>query len=451
MGMSVFQKQSTTAVGRRPVGWMVARCGLLGLCVWGGMANPCEGAKPIRNVILCIGDGMGPGQVAAARCFKGANLFFETLPAVSPSVSTLNVYGGITDSAAAATAMATGRKVSNGTVSLAVPGDGVELQTVLEYFQLSGKRAGLVTTSYLTDATPACFGAHEASRYNSAGIASDYLNQTRPDVLLGGGATGLDRAVVEAAGYVVVSNAAALAELDAASSQPVCGLFGAGYLPFEYDGLGELPRLCEMTAKALNLLNAGTNGFILVVEGGLIDIACHGNDLERCIYETLALDATVEGVVAWAAGRDDTLVLVTADHETGGLVVTQDNGPRQLPDVVWSGGGHTATPVSLYAWGANAEFASGVTDNTQISGVAKRLVLEPGDFAGFQQLDPYVAVPQWAAASGSVYRVEYEPQLDAASWQVIGVVTAQNARVTLAHTNLVPQASGFYRMIPEAP
>lgn len=450
--MSVFREQSSTAaVRRRHAGRRVAGGGLLWLCVMVGMASPCEGAKPIRNVIVCIGDGMGPGQVAAARCFKGANLSFENFPFAATSVSTLNAYGQVTDSAAAATAIATGHKVSNGTVSLAVPGSGGELQTVLEYFQQIGKRTGLVTTSYLTDATPACFAAHETSRYNSGGIASDYLHQTRPDVLLGGGATGLDRSVVEAAGYAVVSNAASLAELDVESSQPVCGLFGAGYLPYEYDGMGDLPRLCEMTSKALSLLSAGTNGFFLVVEGGLIDIACHGHDLEHCVYETLAFDATVEGVVSWAAGRDDTLVLVTADHETGGLIVMHDNGPRQLPDVVWSSGGHTGAPVSLYAWGVNADRAARVADNTQIAGVAKSLALDPGDFVGFQQLDPYVAVPQWAAASGAVYRVEYEPQLDAAAWQIVGVVTAQSTRVSLAHTNLAPQASGFYRMFPATP
>lgn len=409
-----------------------------------------SGAVPIRNVILCIGDGMGAGQVAAAHCYSGSNLFFESFPYQS-WMTTGDAGGFITDSAAASTAIATGRKVYSGVISLALPGDAVELETLLEHFKKAGKSTGLVTTSYLTDATPASFGAHENSRFNSAQIASDYLCQTRPDVLLGGGYTGLDSATVSAAGYSAVTDRVSLAELNAAGIPRVCGLFGFGYLPFEYDGVGTLPSLSEMAGKALEVLNGDPDGFFLMIEGGLIDIACHGNDLPRCVGETLAFDAAVKKIVEWADGRGDTLVLVMADHETGGLAVTHDNGPGVLPDVLWTTTGHTGSPVALYGWGVNAYLAGRVSDNTQVASVARSRVPQPGESVGFERIATEYTTTLWATASGGVYRVEYAATLSPSAWHPCGTVTASSSRVTFVHSNTVHGSQGFYRMISEQP
>lgn len=411
-----------------------------------GWASP-GAAAPVRNVILFIGDGMGAGQVAAARCFAGTNLFFEGFPFQS-RMTTADAGGGITDSAAAATAMATGRKVSGGVVSLAIPGDGGELETLLEFFKSAGKRTGLVTTSYLTDATPACFGAHAGSRYDSADIASDYLTQTCPDVLMGGGNAGLDAASVAAAGYAVVTDRDALAALDAGLNPRVCGLFGEGHLPFEYDGLGSLPSLSEMTLKALDVLARDPDGFFLMAEGGLVDIACHGNDLARGVGETLGFEAAVRAAVAWAEGRDDTLVLVAADHETGGLSVTADNGPGALPGVAWSTTGHTGAPVALYGWGINAHRVAGVSDNTQVCAVARSRAPEPGEAVGIERLAPDAVQTRWATASGGVYRVEYAERLQPQGWQACATLTAAVLRLSFVHTNGAGAAQGFYRMVP---
>ncbi len=404
-------------------------------------------AAVIRNVILCIGDGMGPGQVAAARCYAGTNLFFEGFPYQS-RVTTDDAGGLVTDSAAAATAIATGRKVTSGVIGLALPGDAGELETLLEYFKKLGKSTGLVTTSYLTDATPAAFGAHDVSRFNSAQIASDYLNQTRPDVLMGGRITGLDAENVAAAGYTVVTDSASLAALDASLQPRMCGLMGWGYLPFEYDGLGALPTLSDMTVKALDVLGRDPDGFFLMIEGELIDIACHGNDLPRCIGETLAFDAAVRKIIEWAEGRDDTLVLVTADHETGGLSVTQDNGPGVYPEVQWATTGHTGVRVALYGWGVNAHLAGRVSDNTQIAGIARSRVPELGEGLGFERIAPEYTTTRWAVASGGVYRVEYSATPGLSAWQPCGIVTAESSRVTFVHTNTTRCMQGFYRMIP---
>ena len=404
-------------------------------------------ATQVRNVIVCIGDGMGEGQVEAARCYVGTNLFFESFPFRS-RMTTLDAGGTITDSAAAATAVATGRKVYNGVVSLALPGDASELETLLEAAKNLNKRTGLVTTSYLTDATPAAFGAHESNRYNATRIALDYLNQTRPEVLFGGGAAGLDAMTVSAAGYTVVSNRESLLSMRPSRLPYVCGLFGWGYLPYEKDGLGMMPSLSEMTAVALQVLQRDTDGFFLMIEGGLIDIACHGNDLQRCIGEVVAFDAAVKVIGAWCAGRDDTLVLVTADHETGGLSVLQDNGVGVVPDVRWTSGGHTDHPVPLYGWGVNADQVSHVRDNTQVFGVVSSQVSEAGEGLGIVRVAPEHIETLWATTNGGFYRVEFSETLNPPMWQSCGVVEASGPYETFVHTNPTSRTQGFYRMIP---
>jgi alkaline phosphatase len=145
---------------------------LLTFCVHAQASMP-------QNVIFFIGDGMGYGQIEATKDYfiDIETLSFESFPNQAQCI-TNNIYGGITDSAAAGSALATGFKVENGVISMEYPGDGSELLTLLEYAQGEGKSVGLVTTTYLTHATPATFGAHEPSRDNLSQIALDYLYQT---------------------------------------------------------------------------------------------------------------------------------------------------------------------------------------------------------------------------------------------------------------------------------
>lgn len=328
-------------------------------------------AKP-KNVIFLIGDGMGPEQVKAAAIYAyGApgTLSFELFP-YQGRLTTYSANSSIPDSAAAATAMATGFKVNNDVISMAYPGDGSELETLLEYYKSLYKSTGLVSTSYLTDATPAAFGAHEPTRSNTSAIAGDYLNQTQPNVLLGGGGNGMTTSEFASAGYTVVTDRAGMLALNTETVTKVSGQFGGGQMPYEYDGLQNLPHLSEMTATALSILDNDTDGFFLMVEGGNIDHACHSSDLARTIPEVSEFADAVQVAVNWAAGRNDTLILVAADHETGGLTVTANNGAGVLPSVTWGGaGGHTAANVPVYAWGVNAELISGVMDNTNMFGV----------------------------------------------------------------------------------
>lgn len=324
-----------------------------------------------RNVILFIGDGMGFEQVKAAGMYANGTegaLPFELFPHRAEA-RTNSADSSIPDSAAAATAIATSVKVNNGVISMALPGDGRELETLLEYFRDRGKSTGLVTTTHLTHATPACFAAHEPSRDNLAQIAGDYLHQTIPQVLLGGGGSGLEPISVSRAGYTVVMNREEMQSQDTETVVRLCGLFGTTHLPYESDGVGLLPHLSEMTSTAINILDNDPDGFFIVVEGGRIDHAGQANDLPRCIFEVIEFANAVKVARDWAEGRGDTLIIVTGDHETGGLRVIVNNGQGTFPTVSWATTGHTDEHVPVYGCGDHAELLQGVMDNTDLFGV----------------------------------------------------------------------------------
>lgn len=321
----------------------------------------------VQNIILMIGDGMGFEQVRAAGYYQnGAEglLSFEHFP-FQGHVTTLNAGGGVTDSAAAATAMATGVKVDNGVISQQIPGDHSELETVLEIATRRAASTALVTTTTISHATPAAFASHEPIRNNFEEIIADYLNASQPSILFGG-AQFIDPTTAEAAGYTVVEDYDGLSSLNTDSESMVWGQFGETQMPYEWDGVGNLPHLSDSVLAALDILDNDPEGFFMLVEGGRIDHAGHANDIQRNIFETVGLANAVQVVFDWVAGRTDTLVIVTADHETGGLEVLANNGQGVFPDVSWATTEHTAQIVPVYAWGVNAYLLNGVIDNTDI-------------------------------------------------------------------------------------
>jgi alkaline phosphatase len=323
-----------------------------------------------RNIVLLIGDGMGFEQIRAAGMYANGitgSLSFEELP-YKGSVNTLNARGELTDSAAGATAMAAGVKVDNAVISQQIPGDRAELETILEVAKQLGASTGLVTTTTISHATPAAFGAHEPNRANSAGIISDYLVGSRPNILLGG-AQFVDSVTAVTAGYTVIEDATSLFSLDTNIETMVWGQFGETQMPYELDGVGEFPHLSESTETALDILDNDPDGFFLMIEGGRIDHAGHGNDLQRNIFETVEFAKTAQVVIDWAAGRTDTLIVVCADHETGGLRVINNNDVGNFPDVTWETTGHTISDVPVFSWGVNAQELSGAIDNTDIYSV----------------------------------------------------------------------------------
>lgn len=405
-------------------------------------------AQTATNIILFIGDGMGVEHVKAGRMFKGANLVFETWP-YRGECMTRSASSSVTDSAASSTAMATGQKVNNGVISVMLPGNGQEIETVLEHFRSLGKRTGLVTTTSITHATPAGFGAHEASRGNTPGIASDYLNQTRPNVLYGGGGAGMTWAAAVAAGYTVVTDRVSMQALNPATVTNVSGQFGVGEMPFESDGMGALPRLAEMTASALSILENATNGFFLMVEGGRIDRAAHGNDIARCIGETIGFDDAIRFVATWATNGTDTLMLVTADHETGGLTVLADNGSNVLPTVSWSTGGHTAANVGVYAMGPGAERVAETNDNTDIYRILRYATVDVRPAVATSAQPASGAGIQWEVRPGDVYTLQSKDVLGEAKWTHVTTLTATQWFVETTDTNPPAGPSRFYRLNAE--
>lgn len=328
------------------------------------------------SIILIIGDGMGFNHVSAISKFvtgSDGNTAFQLFP-VKTQVTTNSLGGGVTDSAAAATAYATGVKVRNGRISMT--GSGVQLETILEYAKRFGKSTGLVTTTYITHATPAAFGAHVKSRDDYAAIGRDLFQESKPQVLLGGGGPGVSIDSARNAGYSVVTTAEELDALEITENTPlfVSGQFGTSHMPYAYDANTLYPDLSTMALKAVQLLAYNPNGFFLMVEAGRIDHASHARDLTRMIYEGNELNDTVNALAAWAEehDRNDVLIVVTADHETGGLTDAIEGLAEGIipeeSDRFWSTSGHTGVPVPLYAWGNNADlFDVPLLDNTEVS------------------------------------------------------------------------------------
>ena len=318
-----------------------------------------------KNIIFMIGDGMGFEQVKAAGMYlngqEGA-LPFESLP-VRGEVMTKSADSAVTDSAAAATAMATGIKVNNQVVSIALPGDGKDLKTFVEFFKEYGKLTGILTNSYLNDATPACFSGHARKRGDFEELSRDMMRNVHPDLLFGGGCRGMSVNILKDAGYDVATDFKSMEAL-APDSKYWAGLFGDSILPFEKGGdFSSRPHLSQMVEKALLLLD-NEKGFFIMIEGGLIDKVGHGNDIEKNIGETVEFGNAVKTVLDWAKGRNDTLVIVTADHETGGLTVIKNNGKGNYPEVTWKDKGHSGINVPLYAWGESSDAFGKTMDNT---------------------------------------------------------------------------------------
>lgn len=365
--------------------------GAMGACLaLSAAAATYAHAEAPKNVILFVGDGMGAEQVkAAGYYFNGASGLFNFEQFTHSAWMTHNnLAGTVTDSAASATAMATGTKVNDGVIS--VDGSGNPLTTLLEMFHDAGKRTGLVTTSYMTDATPAAFGAHNVSRANSADIAGDYFDaQHKPNVLFGSTRTGFDAAAAASAGYTVASNRAQLQAINTASTTFAAGVFPAdvatGGFGYAYDNPGYYasnPFLHEMTQTALDILDNDADGFFLLVENELTDASGHqavgsANKVERNIHEVGQLALAVQKAIDFAATHPDTLILVTADHETGAFTANQNNGQLVLPTVVSGSNQHQATWVPVWAMGPNAGHVTGHIDNTDIPGIVLSGAPEP--------------------------------------------------------------------------
>jgi len=322
------------------------------------------------SIILFIGDGMGLEHVKFGSLVEYGNDTFSSILnfPFNTTISTNNIDGGTTDSAASGTAISTGVKTKNGRIAMNYNAE-MDLTTILEIAQMNGYATGLVATCHLTHATPAAFAAHSASRNDYQNIASDF-NSSNVDVLLAGGSSTkyvgnyIDGFTTQGYTYITTET-----EMDGLSSTPVLGLFDSGSLPRmqTMDENSTVPTLLEMTIKAIDLLNATSKPFFLMVEGSQIDWAGHDNDEVYLAHEVIEFEKAVRYAKNLAMQETDLQVLVTADHETGGFNVESYTVETEIPyetdsydvkqekrtnrsqeiAVSWSSGGHTKTKVIL--------------------------------------------------------------------------------------------------------
>ncbi len=347
---------------------------------------PDAGDQP-RAIILLIGDGMGEGQRTAARwqaVGQAGQLAMDAMP-VSGWSRTGSADNPITDSAAAGTALATGVKTNNGVISLDPYSN--TLTTILEHAQARGMAVGLVTTVQMAHATPAVFASHVPSRNMMTEIASQMMDH-QVDVLLGGGedeflpageqgcypewgerVDGRDLiSETVAAGTTYVCTSTAFAAVPITTTR-LLGLFADEGMTRPFS-----PTLAQMTQKAVDVLSQDPDGFFLMVEGGQIDWACHDNDAANAISDTIGFDEAVAVAQTYASLNPNTLVVVTGDHETGGMSVSLssgEDGPFYMPDstpfyVNWTTGGHTAADVPTTAQGVFSSLLDRTDENTYI-------------------------------------------------------------------------------------
>jgi alkaline phosphatase len=326
--------------------------------------------RPVKNLVLVLGDGFGPLHLKAMLQETGKkDTVFASLP--HRGEMTHCSLSGVTDSAASATAMATGFKTLNAVIS--VSAKEKPLKTILEMAQDLGKKTGLVTNTEITHATPACFAAHQPQRKMATAIASDYLNKSKPDLLVGGGrryfqTLGLNKKGRKKPyawqGYQVVGSMKSFERAARLPQNKILALFAENHMDYERDRRWvakrkRQPALHELTKVSLKFLSQEDKGFFLMVEGGRIDHASHANDLERMVGEVEEFSRTVSLIFSWARENPETLVLVTADHETGGLVFG-DTG------FAFTTNQHTAAAVTLWGYGPNSDVIKKTQDNRAV-------------------------------------------------------------------------------------
>lgn len=396
---------------------------------------PVEAAKttPTKNIIIMISDGMGFNHTEAASLYASGRTNSQVYTGfpVRLAMSTYALDGhyntkkawdsfgwvnqGATDSAAAATAMATGHKTDRGSIGM-VPGKDGHLQpaeNLIERAEKLGKASGLVTSVPFSHATPAAFAVHDPNRKNGSTIANLMLRDSAVDVIIGCGHPFFDgdgRRLKSARTFKSVGNRNIWAELQAgtlggdadgdgltdpwtliekradfqqlamgATPKRLLGIPQVGKTlqqgrsgeqharPYAVPLLKTVPTLTELSRAALNVLDNDPDGFFLMIEGGAVDWACHDNQSGRMIEEQLDFDRTVAAVVRWVethSSWDETLLIVTGDHETGYLTgpgsdpdwhPIDNRGRNHLPGMEWHHDYHTNSLIPLFAKGKGAE------------------------------------------------------------------------------------------------
>lgn len=325
-----------------------------------------------KNIIYMIGDGMGENIIHATQEKYGSQLYGNQLAMnYLTKVGTHSSYSAsdkITDSAAGGTALASGKKTSNYTVGMNY--DHTEnYQSVLEMAAEKGKSTGIIATKAVTDATPAAFTAHVEDRKMQNAIAKQQLQKIADgslDLVLGGGSeyyeyfdneTVFEEAVKKGMSYSKIWEETLQKQL------PLVGLFASDALNTTAPNI---PSLAEMTELALMLLSEDENGFFLMVEGSQIDTRAHDNTLDKQMQEVYQFDCAVTVAMEFITKHPDTILIVTADHETGGLYFPKE-GYGEGDSYIYLSDDHTSINVPVYAIGYGTYELGGTIENTDIA------------------------------------------------------------------------------------
>lgn len=348
--------------------------------------DPPAAALPdeIKNIILIIGDGMGIEHIAAGELVAGKDYGFTGWQQTAVNTdSTLSSGTGLvlTDSAAAGTALATGKLTVNNYIGKDYT--GADITTILDLALLKNKSTGIVTTDALHGATPAAFSAHHTNRNASAEIVASQLGS---GVHLLCGTTNSvctsQKTAIENAGYTYCDDFSTVDTTFSANKT---------YWQFDLAGANPTVSLSNATRKALDYLNRDEDGFVLMIEQAYIDKLSHNNDFAGMTACMNSLNDTVETILSWLGDRTDTAILVTADHETGGLDVSTEpifaTGHAVGETVIyyqWTETIHTNDKVGLFVYGIDVDFskfvfygAQHLIKNTDVYELMKQLLNDP--------------------------------------------------------------------------
>ncbi len=342
--------------------------GILIACSQLGFSPKQQSADKPKNVILLIGDGMGLSQISYALVTATDRMNFERFKIVGLSRTEASDHK-ITDSAAGATALSCGKKTYNG--AIAVDDDKRPIKTILEIAEENGLSTGMVATCAITHATPASFIAHQPSRNMSEEIAADFL-KTDIDLFIGGGLNHFTKRTdgrdltkeLKSNGYTVVTDQQSL--WSSGQSEKIAGLINPKHLESIQNGRGDY--LPKATQFAIDHLSKSKKGFFLMVEGSQIDWGGHANDAEYIRQELMDFDKALAVALVFAEKDGNTLVIVTADHETGGFALSGNEDDKTQSEIVpsFTTKNHTGTMVPVFAYGPGAEAFGGIYENTAI-------------------------------------------------------------------------------------
>ncbi|MFS8638350.1 MAG: alkaline phosphatase [Gemmatimonadota bacterium] len=329
------------------------------------VAAPTPAAQPTR-LILFIGDGVGVSYWTAAR-FASDRLAVEAFPVIG-LVDTRSASHKVTDSAAGATVYATGVRTYNGAIGMGP--DTLPRRTVLEVAEERGLSTGLVATSTVTHATPGSFAAHVQHRRMEPEIARQMARQSI-EVILGGGRQFFDGSANGASNllpelkrrYAYIESAEQLRSLRTDTIEALLGLFAPEGMDRAIDG--RTPTLAEMTRVALEILDRNPAGFFLMVEASQPDWRGHANEpLETVVAEMLDYDRAIAVALEYQERHPETLIVIVADHETGGLAI--EGGPDGELVARYTTDYHTAQMIPLFAKGPGAEHFGGLIRNDRV-------------------------------------------------------------------------------------